>query len=118
MAEDSVASHQEVSDLKMQMTALSVKLDVLSNDISRVNVALARQEGANIPDKVKDIEVAVRGLEAVRDSRAWIGDAVKENTSKIEEIDAFRYKLIGVILVSQTVLTVVGGAVIKWILSH
>lgn len=102
MNED-LASHQEIADLKLQITSLSVKLDVLSADINRVNVSLARQDGANLPEQIKEIKESVKNLETVRDSRAWMVDQVNLNTKDISDINAFRYKAMGIIILVQLI---------------
>ena len=109
---DSAASHQEVADLKLQMTALSVKLDVVSSDLNRVNIALARQDGANLPDRIKELDRVVKELETVRDSRAWMPDALINVQTKVENLEFFKWKMIGIITVVQVALTIVGKFVL------
>lgn len=108
------ASHEEIQDLKLQIAQLSVKLDGVQNSLNTVNVALAKQDGANLPSKIEKMELKIEALESVRDSRMWIGDSLVKVQQSVADLERFKYKAIGIITAVQIVASIVISAAVKF----
>lgn len=92
---------------------MGVKFDALQTAINILNIALAKQDGANFPDKINKLETKIEALESIRDSRGWMPDALVKAQDDILEINKFRYKALGIIAAVQLIITIVISAAVK-----
>lgn len=108
-------SESEVKELKSQISTLSHKFDRVSESVVNIENLLAEQRGQNLALRVHSMENEVQKMRVYQAERSWIPEAVNAQAASITDINKFRYKAVGVLLVAQVVFTGIGVAIFKYL---
>lgn len=87
--DNDAVTHGEIASIKQDVQNLGKKIDVMGSDVNAIKVMLAEQRGANLNGRLSDVE------------------------SRIRDLDKFKYKLVGGLILVNAVMVVLG----KYILS-
>jgi archaellum component FlaC len=112
--EQQAASHLEVQDLKEQIQALSVKMDLVSSSVNLVHNMLSEQKGANLPNRLKDLEDKILVIKELQDQRAELPNAVKQTQTDIRLLFRFQYMMAGALIIIQILTALAGGFILNY----
>lgn len=115
MAEEAVATHREVADVKEQLIQLSRKVDKGIDSINLVHNMLSEQRGANIPIRLGELEHKVDSIKQTQDEQIFLPVTVTNHGVKIEELSSFQYKIAGALVVLNTILIIGGHFIVNTI---
>lgn len=87
--DNDAVTHGEIASITQDVQNLGKKIDVMGSDVNAIKVMLAEQRGANLNGRLSDVE------------------------SRIRDLDKFKYKLVGGLILVNAVMVVLG----KYLLS-
>lgn len=108
-------SESSETKLEQEIASLRDTLGGMATSIHAIEVMLAKMEGQNLAGRIYQLEVARATGEKYQAQRDWIPEAVSNNRKKLEELENFKYKLMGVLVVGQVLFTGAGVALMKWL---
>jgi len=101
-------SSHELARLESQISSVSKQINDLSTSVAQIYTILAENRGANIPVRVGLLESKVSDIENVQASREVTLNLIPEHTKKLENLSAFKYQVIGALVLVNSVLYVFG----------
>lgn len=102
------ASHQEILDVKEQLSGFGNKLDSLTAAVNLMHNMLSEAKGANLPSRLGTLETKFEAMKEEHDKRTALSSQVESHAVDIKSLWKFVYMVTGALIFLQVVSAFAG----------